>query len=88
MIVLKPSTATAITYTNCCGALIQIKMEVGSKVIVNRQIGKNGMPTKTKGVIKRFSSTIQVNGKPTAVVVFDDDKEIYWFPIDEIKVVQ
>lgn len=62
-------------------------MEIGSKVIVNRQIGKNGIPTKTEGVIKRFSSTIQVKGKPTAVVEFDD-KDSYWFPIDEIEVVQ
>jgi len=63
-------------------------MEVGSKVIVNRQIGKDGIPTQTEGTIKRFSSTILVKGKPTAVIVFDDDKESYWFPIDEIDVVR
>ena len=63
-------------------------MKVGSRVIVNRQIGKNGIPTKTEGVIKRFSSTIIVKGKPTAVVEFDDNKDSYWFPIDEIEVVR
>lgn len=62
-------------------------MEIGSNVIVNRQIGENGIPTPTKGIIVKFSQTITVKGKPTAVVRFDDNKETYWFPIDEIKVV-
>jgi hypothetical protein len=62
-------------------------MEIGSEVIVNRHIGKDGKPTLTKGVIERFSQTITVKGKPTAVVKFDDDKERYWFPLDEIQVV-
>lgn len=62
-------------------------MEKGNKVIVNRQIGEDGIPTPTEGIIVRFSQTITVKGKPTAVVKFDNDNETYWFPIDEIKVV-
>lgn len=62
-------------------------MKIGNSVIVNRQIGKDGIPNPTKGIIVRFSQIITVKGKPTAVVKFDDDKETYFFPIDEIEVV-
>lgn len=62
-------------------------MEIGSKVFVNRQIGKDGVVEKTRGTIERFSYTITVKGKPTAVVVFEDSNDKYWFPIDEIEVI-
>ena len=60
-------------------------LKIGSKVIVNRQIGKDGIPTPTIGTIERFSQIVLVKGKPTAVVRFKGTKEKYWFPIDEIE---
>lgn len=64
-------------------------MEIGQEVFVMRQIGRKGTPTKTKGVIERFSSMILVKGKPTAVVRFSDEKDdTYYFPIDEIELIK
>lgn len=62
-------------------------MKIGQEVFVMRQIGKDGTPTKTKGVIERFSSIVMVKGKPSALVRFSNDKhDSYYFPIDEIEV--
>lgn len=63
-------------------------MEIGQEVFVMRQIGKEGIPTKTKGIIERFSSIILVKGKPTAVVRFSSEKnDSYFFPLDEIELI-
>ena len=58
-------------------------MKIGDAVYVNRQIGKNGIPKKTKGIIESFSKIIIVNGKETAKVKFQDN-DSYYYPIDEI----
>lgn len=57
----------------------------GDKVSVMKQIGKDGIPQKTEGILERFSQTITVNGKPTAYVKFSDKKgDSYYYPIDEL----
>jgi hypothetical protein len=62
------------------------KLYIGQDVFVMRQIGKKGIPTRTRGYIKLFSSTILVNGEPTAKVVFSGKKDDwYWFPISKIE---
>jgi hypothetical protein len=61
-------------------------MNIGQEVFVMKQIGKEGTPTRTKGVIERFSSNILINGKHTAVVRFSSEKyDYHFFPIDEIE---
>lgn len=44
-------------------------MKEGQSVYANRQIGKNGIPKRTKGTIESFS---------------DDKNDWYWFPVDEL----
>ena len=65
--------------------LLPLLYTKGRSVFVMRQIGKNGTPQRTEGMIDRLSSTIIVNGKRTAVVNFTDG-DIHCYPIDEIEI--
>lgn len=64
------------------------EIKEGDKVVVPRQIGKNGTAVDINGVIKHFSSTITIGGERTAYVECDDEQagQGYWYPLSKIKI--
>ena len=48
------------------------KLEIGSRVKVIRQIGKDGPKEQVSGTIAKFPKIIRIKGEMTAIVRYDD----------------
>jgi hypothetical protein len=60
-------------------------MKINDRVVVERQVGKNGLKIKTFGIIKKFSNIITIGGEYTAFVNYDNSDEGYYYPLSKIE---
>lgn len=59
-------------------------LKIDDKVMVLKQVGKNGTPIQQRGKILNFSNIILVDGEQTAYIQYIDGGG-YFYPLSKIK---